>query len=76
LDGQRIDTIPARIDDLARVKPIYETLPGWQCAINKVRSYEDLPKAAQAYIAYIERHTGVAIKWIGTGPGREEIVIR
>ncbi len=76
LDGKRIDTIPSRIDDLARVKPIYETLPGWNCAINTVRNYQDLPAAAQSYIAYIEKHCGVTVRWIGTGPGREEIVIR
>jgi adenylosuccinate synthase len=76
LDGKRIDTIPAHIDDLARVKPIYETLPGWKCPISAVRKYADLPQAAKNYIAYIEKQTGVAVRWIGTGPGREEIVVR
>jgi adenylosuccinate synthase len=76
LDGKRIDTIPANIDDLARVKPIYETLPGWKKPINAVRNFAQLPAEAQQYIAFIERHTGVAIRWIGTGPGREEIVVR
>jgi adenylosuccinate synthase len=76
LDGKRIDTIPARIDDLARAKPIYEILPGWKTPLNLVRSYDALPKAARNYIEFIEQRLGVAVRWIGTGPGREEIVIR
>ena len=76
LDGQRIDTVPARLDDLARVKPIYERLPGWQSSTAGVQKWADLPKQAQAYVAYIERITGVPVKWIGTGPGREATVVR
>jgi adenylosuccinate synthase len=76
IDGKRIDTIPARIDDLARVKPIYETLPGWQCPISAIRKFADLPTAAKNYIAFIEKHIAVPVRWIGTGPGREEIVVR
>ena len=76
IDGKRSDTIPARIDDLARAKPVYEVLPGWKTPLNKVRSYAALPAAARSYIEFIERRIGVPVKWIGTGPGREEIVVR
>ncbi len=76
VDGRRSDTIPARIDDLARAKPVYEVLPGWKTPLNKVRSYAALPAAARSYIEFIERRIGVPVKWIGTGPGREEIVVR
>ena len=76
LDGQRIDTVPARIDELARVTPVYERLPGWQSSTVGVQRWSDLPKAAQAYVAFIERTTGVPVKWIGTGPGREATVVR
>lgn len=76
LDGKRIDTVPARIDELARVKPIYEKLPGWKTSTDGVRRWSDLPQAAQNYVAFIERVTGVPVKWIGTGPGREATVVR
>ena len=76
VDGKRSDTIPARIDDLARAKPVYEVLPGWKTPLNKIRSYAALPAAARSYIEFIERRIGVPVKWIGTGPGREEIVVR
>jgi len=37
---------------------------------------EDLPKNAQAYVKLIEDYCGVPIAWIGTGPGREDMITR
>jgi adenylosuccinate synthase len=76
IDGKRSDTIPSRIDDLARAKPIYEILPGWRSPLNPVRRWDDLPVNARRYIEFIEKRLGVRVRWIGTGPGREEIVVR
>ncbi|HEX3134995.1 MAG TPA: adenylosuccinate synthase [Planctomycetota bacterium] len=75
IDGKRIDTIPSRIDDLARAKPIYELLPGWRSPLNPVRTWNDLPANARSYVEFIEKRLNVRVRWIGTGPGREEIVI-
>ena len=30
LDGEFVDDVPARADQLARVRPVYEALPGWR----------------------------------------------
>ena len=35
-----------------------------------------LPAEAQAYVRFIEQRLGVPVRWIGTGPGRDEIVAR
>lgn len=71
LDGEKIDTVPANIEDLARVKPIYETVPGWQTDTSKARKFSELPKAAQEYIKLIENSVGVPIKWVGVGIERD-----
>lgn len=54
----------------------YETLPGWQQDISKVRRWEDLPPNARSYIQRIEDLTGVYCRWIGVGPGRDAIVVK
>jgi len=36
----------------------------------------DLPKQARAYIEFIEEQVGVPIGWIGTGPKREDMVVK
>ena len=50
LDGQRIDNFPSHVDDLRRVKPIYETLPGWQTDVTSVRRFADLPAGCAGYL--------------------------
>ncbi len=76
LDGKRLDGVPANLNELARVKPIYETLPGWQASTVGVQRWQDLPAKARDYVAFIEKTLGVPVKWIGTGPGREATVCR
>ena len=37
LDGRRLPAYPDRVDVLARVEPVYETLPGWGVGLGDVR---------------------------------------
>jgi len=76
LDGKEILSVPAHVNDLARVKVEYLTLPGWKEDISNVRTWDELPENAKRYIELIERLLEVPIAWIGVGPGREAIVER
>jgi adenylosuccinate synthase len=78
LDGAPVEGPPASIDALARVKVVYHTLPGWrsQGATAGIRDWEKLPPNARAYVEFIESTVGVSIRWIGTGPAREDMVVR
>jgi adenylosuccinate synthase len=78
LDGRKLGRgeIPATLKDLARVKVNYETMEGWNSDISKVKSYKELPKQAQAYLKRIEELAGLPISWIGTGPGRHDMVTK
>ncbi|MFO7741956.1 MAG: adenylosuccinate synthase [Anaerolineae bacterium] len=73
---ERIEHFPAEfgVEALAQWEPIYEELPGWEEDITDVRRREDLPKAAQDYVAQVEEWTGVPVTFIGVGPGREEAI--
>lgn len=75
LNGERIDTVPASLDDLAAVTPVYETLDGWNEDISGCRRFEDLPPQAQAYVRFIEECCGVRVGYIGVGPDREETIV-
>ena len=74
LDGKRIDTFPASIDQLEAAKPVYEYLPGFACDISACRTVEDLPAAALDYIRYIERAVGCPIKYVSVGAERDAYV--
>ncbi len=42
VNGRRVTQFPSHVDDLRAVKPIYETLPGWEEEITTVRQMDDL----------------------------------
>ena len=61
---------------LDKAKPVYETLPGWKCDIRGITEYDKLPKEARDYVDFIEKHIGVPVKTVSTGPKRHEIIRR
>jgi adenylosuccinate synthase len=76
MHGQRTTLVPAHAQDLANVKPIYETVPGWKVPIQDCQSFAELPKEAQAYLHKIQAHLGVPIRFISNGPKREQLIER
>ena len=72
LDGKRIDYFPSQIEDLRRVQPIYETLPGWQQNITEIRAVNDLPQNAQRYLDRISELVGFPVAIVSVGPDREQ----
>ena len=74
IDGERIDYFPAHVNDLRRLKPIYETLPGWQQDVTGARSLDDLPVAAIEYIRSIENLVGRPVEFISVGPDRAQTI--
>ncbi len=72
VEGRRYDYIPANVETVAKAKPIYEVMPGWDEDISKCRDFDQLPVNAQNYIKMIEKYTNTRVSMIGVGPGREE----
>jgi adenylosuccinate synthase len=72
LDGQRITHFPSHVDDLRRVKPIYETLSGWQQEISDVRRIADLPENARKYLDRLSELIGRPVEVVSVGPDREQ----
>jgi adenylosuccinate synthase len=73
--GTRYDHVPYHQSVMHKVRPIYETLPGWGTEIDDVSDIEDLPVAARDYMELIERLAGVPISFVSVGPGREQTVV-
>jgi adenylosuccinate synthase len=75
LAGERLRAYPDRSEVLARVEPIYETLPGWGSALQDVREPGDLPAEARALIELVEREVGVPVRVVGVGAERDDYVL-
>ena len=75
LNGEETDKFPFPAA-LGACKPVIETVKGWKKDISGVRTWEDLPEEAKAYVQMIERAINCPIKWISVGPERESIILR
>ncbi len=60
---------------LAKVKPVYKALKGWQKNTNGIKKYELLPIEAKTYVKEIEKLVGVKVSYISTGQERENIIV-
>jgi adenylosuccinate synthase len=56
--------------------PVFEQLPGWKTDISSIRSFDQLPQNAKAYVRFIEDRIRAPITWISVGPGREQTIRR
>ena len=75
LDGKDIDYVPADIDDFMRCKPNYITLKGWHEDITQVKSFHELPKAAQTYLKTLSDLVKVDIAIFSVGPDRNQTIL-
>ena len=74
IDGERTTDFPSQIEDLAKARPIYRQLPGWNTDITGVRKLADFPKAARAYIDTIAELIELPVTIVSIGPDREQTV--
>ena len=74
--GRVLHDFPADLTLLAGYEPIYEEMPGWTEPTRGAQSYDQLPRAAQAYVRRLEEVTGVPAAIISTGSDREETIVR
>ncbi|MEX2141340.1 MAG: adenylosuccinate synthase [Pirellulales bacterium] len=72
VNGRRTSQFPSHVDDLRQAKPIYETLPGWQTEISDLRSIEDLPINARAYLDRLSELVGPPVEVVSVGADREQ----
>ncbi len=73
-DGSESRDFPAHQSDFHHAEPVWETLPGWSKPLDGVSSLAELPGAARAYVAFVERELDVEVSLIGTGAERERVL--
>ncbi len=74
-DGTRYEHVPYHQSVLHKVRPVYETLPGWKQEIDTAASVEDLPAEARRFVEFVQELAGVPVTFLGVGPAREQTVV-
>jgi len=75
LDGKILKRLPAGAANQAAVKPIYESMPGWQGSTRGARSWADLPAEAVKYVRRVEELIGCPVSMVSTSPEREDVIL-
>jgi adenylosuccinate synthase len=75
-NGKAVTGMPASLAVLEQCEPVYTEYPGWQKSTSGIRTFERLPDNAKRYVDGLQKHLGVEIPLVSTGPGREETIMR
>ncbi|ADQ41913.1 adenylosuccinate synthetase [Caldicellulosiruptor acetigenus I77R1B] len=76
-EGKILELFPASLRVAMECEPVYEEFEGWsEEEIKAAKEYDQLPRSAKRYIEFIEKETGAKVFLIGTGPAREDIIIK
>ena len=74
--GKIVKDFRTNMDFLKNSTPVYEEFSGNFGDISSCKTYDELPDNAKRYIERIEELTNTPIKFIGTGAGRDNIIVR
>ena len=74
LNGQVSRQLPYDLQQPMSIE--FKSFEGWQSDINRIRSYDDLPKPATDYCSFIERQLATRISLVSTGPERNSLIVR
>ena len=73
-EGKRLEDFPYHQTVLHKVKPVYETLPGWKTDLTGITDRSELPTAAADYLSFVEEQCGLPVRLVGVGPGRKQVL--
>ena len=74
-DGEVTMKFSTDLDYINECEPVYETFEGNFGDISNLKSRDELPENAKKYLNRVEEIVGVPIKFIGTGAGRDSMIV-
>ena len=73
--GRQSDVPPLLCDQYAGCEPVYEEMRGWNESTVGLRSTNELPEAARAYLDRLQELCDVPVTIVSTGPDREQTIL-
>ena len=75
IDGKKTADVPAQDSGYKKIECIYHKMRGWCASTRGITKLAKLPRAAQEYLAFVEKESNARIGMFSTGPEREEIIL-
>jgi adenylosuccinate synthase len=73
INEEKKNEVPYQMNEAA-ISPILKSLEGWNTDTTKIKDAANLPASMLSYIDFINKFTGVSVKYVSNGPGREQII--
>ncbi len=73
-NGKIFYDFPKESNIFEKCEPIYEEVEGWKTNTSGIKVFDQLPRAAKAYIKKIESMLGIEVNLISTGQRRDELI--
>jgi adenylosuccinate synthase len=73
INGKETREVPFQISKVA-IEPVYQQLKGWHANTTGVKDAAGLPADMSSYIKFINEYTGVPIRYVSNGPGRDQLI--
>jgi len=73
-EGKMLESLPAALEVFENCQPVYEELSGWKTDITAVKSFEELPENARAYVHRLQELAGCQIVMVSVGPRRDQTI--
>jgi adenylosuccinate synthase len=70
--GRAYEDVPPHQSLFHQAEPVYEELEGWDRPIDGAQAFDDLPKAARAYVERIQELADVRVRTVSVGPARQQ----
>lgn len=75
LNGKIINYIPSTLCEYEQCKPVYVSMKPWHEDITNVKSFDELPQNAKAYLNKISELTNREIAIFSVGPDRNQTIV-
>ena len=76
LDGRTLTEMPSDLETLERCEAVYEELTGWSEKVGHLRTWDDLPGNARAFLKRVEELVGIPVTGVSVGADRGETILR
>jgi len=74
--GKLVEDFPASVRDLEEAEPVLRKFRGWKSPIGACRAYDDLPREAKDYVAFIEEYAETPVSMVSVGSDRTATIVR
>ena len=76
VNGRIVEDFPTSVADLEAATPVLRKFRGWKQKIGALRAYDELPREARDYVAFIEEYAETPVSMVSVGSDRNATIVR